>query len=260
MKKLFCFSLLAWPLLATAQSTGPRSVFSSGGGSSTAGVYALTDTAGQPCVGNASSATYALTAGFWPDVSDVITLTPSVRDLTVTRLYGKTVKIALTSLQTNWTTATGDVITVLDKSATSTNGSSLTAVGWTSGTGIAATNAGFRAAYISYPTNGPANDSFTYRIQGGNLVTVTGTVHVVVSYAAQAGGVASLSNSNGTATVKFLGRPGNHYSVQRSSPTLDSFSTIDTIVMPATGYYQYTDPEAPNGSAYYRLAWDPTHP
>ena len=220
-----------------------------------------------------AAATYAVTADFVPNDTTnygtltglaagnfVITLTPSVRDLTVTRLYGKTVKIALTSLQTNWTTATGDVITVLDKSATSTNGSSLTAVGWTSGTGIAATNAGFRAAYISYPTNGPANDSFTYRIQGGNLVTVTGTVHVVVSYAAQAGGVASLSNSNGTATVKFLGRPGNHYSVQRSSPTLDSFSTIDTIVMPATGYYQYTDPEAPNGSAYYRLAWDPTHP
>ena len=219
-----------------------------------------------------AAGTYSITANFVPADTNhmtltglsagnfVITLTPMLRDLTVTRLYGKLLKIALTSLQTNWTTVPGDVITVVDADATSTNGSTLTAVGWVPGVGIATTNSGFSIAYISYPANGPANDAFTYSIRGSNHVTVSGTVHVSVNYAAQVGSVASLSVSGNAAVVNFLGHPGNHYNVQRSSPSPNSFTNIATILMPVTGYYQFTDSSAPNGSAYYRLSWDPTNP
>ena len=44
-----------------------RGVFAAGGGVSEASMYNLTDTAGQPAVGIAGSASYALAAGFWPD-------------------------------------------------------------------------------------------------------------------------------------------------------------------------------------------------
>ncbi|MEI6396055.1 MAG: MBG domain-containing protein, partial [Verrucomicrobiota bacterium] len=46
-----------------------RGVLAAGGGTAAGGVYALTDTAGQPCVGTASSANYTVADGFWPDTS-----------------------------------------------------------------------------------------------------------------------------------------------------------------------------------------------
>ena len=44
-----------------------RGVLSAGGGAAAAGVYVLTDTVGQPVIGGASSADYAMDDGFWPD-------------------------------------------------------------------------------------------------------------------------------------------------------------------------------------------------
>ena len=55
--------------LRGAAVAGVRSVLGAEGGTAAGGVYALTDTAGQPCVGTASSANYTVAVGFWPDTS-----------------------------------------------------------------------------------------------------------------------------------------------------------------------------------------------
>ena len=56
-------------VLRLRTAAGVRSVLGAGGGTAAGGVYALTDTAGQPCVGTASSANYTVAVGFWPDTS-----------------------------------------------------------------------------------------------------------------------------------------------------------------------------------------------
>jgi hypothetical protein len=71
----------------------------------------------------------------------------------------------------------------------------------------------------------------------------------------------TFSYGNGTAALAFLGNPGSHYAVQRSSPSAANFSTIATITMPANGPYVFTDIHAPGpGPAFYRLSWDPANP
>ncbi len=79
MKTNDCFRhrlmpLALWVLLCgvtalnAATATLERTVLPAGGGAAAAAAnYTLTDTLGQPVVGNASSANYTLAAGFWPD-------------------------------------------------------------------------------------------------------------------------------------------------------------------------------------------------
>ncbi|MEI6396399.1 MAG: MBG domain-containing protein, partial [Verrucomicrobiota bacterium] len=62
---LLCGSLDA----SAMQMAGVRGVLGAEGGTAAGGVYALTDTAGQPCVGTATSANYTVADGFWPDTS-----------------------------------------------------------------------------------------------------------------------------------------------------------------------------------------------
>lgn len=54
-------------LVLRALAAGERGVLPAGGGTASVGVYTLTDTLGQPVVGSASSANYAVADGFWPD-------------------------------------------------------------------------------------------------------------------------------------------------------------------------------------------------
>ena len=56
-------------VLRLRTAAGARGVLVAEGGTAAGGVYALTDTAGQPCVGTASSANYTVADGFWPDTS-----------------------------------------------------------------------------------------------------------------------------------------------------------------------------------------------
>jgi len=184
----------------------------------------------------------------------------AANDLNVTRAYGKTLKIALTALQAQWSFVANDVVTLVDKDATSTNGQTLTAVGWTSGTGIAISDAGFSSAYISYPTTGSNPDQFKYRIKGNNGVTVEGKVNITVDYSTQKGTISAPAVIGGNITYKFLGRPGYHYWVQRSTPDANNFVNYQRITIPVTGLYLYTDSNPPGGSAYYRLSWDPANP
>ena len=62
--------------LNAATATLERSVLPAGGGAAASAKYTLTDTAGQPCVGTASSANYAIADGFWPDYGETPVAAP----------------------------------------------------------------------------------------------------------------------------------------------------------------------------------------
>ena len=253
MKALFYWSLLVWPLLVTAQSTETRSVFGSGGGSANAGVYALTDMTGEPVVGTASSANYAVADGFWPDSSS-----PVASVLTLTRTAGVPLKLALSKLAANWSDEEGDPVSLIAISLVSTNGATLTPLNLTTNPDGSYVIGNY--AFVGYANAANVNDQFSYVISDGLGDTTVGWVNLVVSTAALTGQPTGLLNPGGNAvTVQFAGAPGYTYAVERST-NLTVWVPIWTTNAPAGSFFNYVDTFgdlggiAP-GSAYYRLSW-----
>src|SRR5262245_28666931 len=60
------------PATGWSQTTIDRHVIAGGGVASTGGTFSLHGTIGEPAVGGASFAPYALTAGFWAGVTPVL--------------------------------------------------------------------------------------------------------------------------------------------------------------------------------------------
>ena len=256
MKITIYWSLLAWPLLAPAQSTEPRGVLSAGGGPANAEVYTLMDTVGQPVVGPASSANYAVADGFWPDSS-----APVAAVLTLTRTAGVPLKLALSNLATNWSDADGDPVSLIAINLVSTNGATLTPLNLTTrpdGSYVIGNH-----AFIGYANPVNVNDQFSYVISDGLGDTTVGLVNLVVSTAALTGQATGILFSGGNAvTVQFAGAPGYTYTVERST-NLTAWVPIWTTNAPVGSFFNYVDTfgdlggTAP-GSAYYRLSWRAT--
>ena len=119
MKRILCLSLLAWPLLATAQVAEPRGVFGSSGGTATGGVYTLTDTTGQCSVNQASSANYAVADGFWPEPGETL---PVSGTLNLSVKAGQTAALPLLKLLLLATDPNGETLRVAAVDTASTNG------------------------------------------------------------------------------------------------------------------------------------------
>ena len=199
-------------------------------------------------------------------ITQVTTSTPpSTVRLTLTRLFGQSVKLALSDLATNWSDVNGVPMTLTSISQNSTNGRPLFAINFTpnSDGSYVITNTSF----IGYLNPSNVNDQFSYGVRDSYGGTNIGYVNVLVSRVSgstspmfgQAAGI--LPAPSKPVLLNFLGHPGYSYNVQRST-NLVTWSTIWTTNAPPAGPFSYPDSFADLGghapsSAYYRLSWNP---
>jgi hypothetical protein len=244
MKALFCLSLLAWPLLAPAQSTEPRGVLGSGGGAATAGVYALTDTTGQPAVGTASSANYTVADGFWPDYGAA----PVAGTLNLGVKAGQTAALPLLKLLLLATDPNGETLRVAAVDTASTNGGAV-ALG---------------ASVINYtPADGfTGMDTFSYVLADTGGDTVSGIVTVTVVPSTSSGGsynhLSATAITGGDLRLDFLGIPGKTYSMEVThdlTPPI-TWTPVVTNVAAANGLLVFTNTPT-GGQSFYRTRYVP---
>ena len=140
--------------------------------------------------------------------------------------------------------ADGDALTVTGVSSSSTNGP--------------AGNVTLMSGTVTYmPMTGYAGpDLFTYLVSDGYPGgTVTNSVVVTVRLSS---GVTSVFNyvsapSGGSVTLRGYGVPGNSYEIQKSEDMM-TWTTIGTANALPNGLILFTDPNATNSQAYYRIA------
>ncbi len=111
----------------------------------------------------------------------------------------------------------------------------------------------------SPPAGFIGEDSFTYTVNDGiwGGVSEDATVTVTVNDQAPApAGSLTLVLADGTVTGTFAGVEGNTYVFERST-TLepDEWEMIETVVAPASGVIEVSDPSPPEGRAFYRIAF-----
>jgi autotransporter-associated beta strand protein len=163
----------------------------------------------------------------------------------ITRSKGTSVKIAIADL--------------LAESTSHADGSAreLVSVGLAAQGGVTTDG-----AFIYYTPANDEDDSFTFTVrdvrdyrEGDTVRTAQSSINITVVNAV--GTSKGVTVSEGTATVSFAGIPGYTYDVQRSTD-LETWVTVDTIVAPGNGLFEFVDDfsdlgEAP-ASAFYRLA------
>jgi hypothetical protein len=247
MKTLFILSLLAWPLLAPAQSAGPRGVLGSGGGAATVGVYALTDTTGQPVVGPASSANYTEADGFWPDYGAV----PVAGTLNLGAKAGQTTGLPLAKLLLLATDPNGETLRVAAADSVSAHGGTVAL-----GTGV-----------VNYtPANGfTGTDTFTYVIAdtGGDTAAGTVTVTVTPSTSASLNVVFGPVVVGGNFVVRFAGTPGCTYTIESTDSLTEPVIWVwkANLTAPNTagdygrGVFQFSESTGGAGARYYRTVY-----
>ncbi|MEI6393764.1 MAG: YDG domain-containing protein [Verrucomicrobiota bacterium] len=135
--------------------------------------------------------------------------------------------------------------------AVNPDGSGHNAVTVTSlGSGGQSATLSYNSTYIFYtPAAGNNNnDSFNYTVtDGSGTATGTTTVNVV-----NPGGLVQEIKVDGSSVVvNFVGIPGYHYDIQKSSSLSGVWITVDTQTAPDNGLFSYT--ETVGGSAYFRL-------
>jgi hypothetical protein len=96
------------------------------------------------------------------------------------------------------------------------------------------------------------NDSFTYTVSDGRGGSDDGTI--TVNVVAVGGQARTGEPSGGGMTLHFAGIPGYTYLVQRATDVDGPWITLDTRVAPANGLFDFTDPDPPEPTAFYRLA------
>ena len=95
-------------------------------------------------------------------------------------------------------------------------------------------------------------DQFTYTISDGRGGSATGQVEVlVVSGSLPGQNQVSLTPTPGGLLIRFAGVPGRSYALQRSTDLI-LWTPLTTVVAPAHGIIQYTDPNPPQPMAIYR--------
>jgi len=168
---------------------------------------------------------------------------PMAMPMTVTRTAGLTLKIAWSDVKTNWSESVGGTVTLSGINLVTTNQVHLT------------TN----STWIFYINSPNVDDQITYTISDGQGRTNTGVINVVINPFVT-GQNATVTVSNGTATVTFYGKPGLTYVTQRST-NLVNWVSIATNTVSSSGVINVTDTfldlGGPPAAAYYRLGWSP---
>jgi hypothetical protein len=244
MKTLFCLSLLAWPLLAPAQSTEPRGVLGSGGGAATAGVYALTDTTGQPAVGTASSANYAVADGFWPDYGAV----PVAGTLNLGVKAGQTAALPLAKLLLLATDPNGEPLRVAAADLASANGGAVA----------------LDASVIHYtPANGfTGPDTFSYVIADAGGDTASGLITVTVTASGSGSGGSynqlAVEPVGSDVRLSYLGIPGTNYALEVTHDLTPPTTWTPVLTNPAAanGLLVFTNTPT-GGQSFYRTRYVP---
>src|ERR1035437_6830523 len=240
MKTLFCLSLLAWPLLAPAQSTEPRGVLGSGGGAATAGVYALTDTTGQPAVGTASSANYAVADGFWPDYGAV----PVAGTLNLGVKAGQTAALPLAKLLLLATDPNGEPLRVAAADLASANGGAVA----------------LDASVIHYtPANGfTGPDTFSYVIADAGGDTASGLITVTVTASGSSYNQLAVQPIGSDVRLSYLGIPGTNYALEVTHDLTPPTTWTPVLTNPAAanGLLVFTNTPT-GGQSFYRTRYVP---
>jgi hypothetical protein len=118
----------------------------------------------------------------------------------------------------------------------------------------------FNSTYMTYTpaTDYVGSDSFTYTISDGRGGVATATITVQVYSAEDATpNMLPIVMNGGVPTVRFAGIPGFTYMLERTT----NFSPADwqtisgSITVPQNGIAEYPDTTAPEGSAFYRTAY-----
>jgi hypothetical protein len=241
--QLLCWSLLAWPLLAPAQITEPRGVLGAGGGSTTAGNYSLTDTTGQPVVGTASSATYAVADGFWPEPGDA----PVAGTLNLSVKAGQTGALPLLKLLLLATDPNGETLRVAAADTASTNGGAV-ALG---------------ASLINYtPANGfTGPDAFSYVLADTGGDTASGLVTVTVVPNTSSGGSynqLAVESIGSDVRLSYLGIPGTNYALEVTHDLTPPITWTPVLTNPAAanGLLVFTNTPT-GGQSFYRTRYVP---
>jgi hypothetical protein len=241
MKILFYWSLLACPLLASAQVSAPRGVLGAGGGSATAGVYRLTDTAGQFSVGAASSATYAVAEGFWPSPGNA----PVATTLNLGTKIGQTIALSLTKLLLLSSDPNGEILYVATVSGTSANGGTVT----------------LNAGVINYtPASGfTGSDTFSYVLADAGGNTASGTITVAITSQGISFNQMSITPlGGGDLQISFLGVPGTNYAMEVTHDLTPPVTWVPLVtnVAAANGLLVFTNMPGSTNS-YYRTLYLP---
>jgi hypothetical protein len=163
---------------------------------------------------------------------------PSAKPMAVTRTAGLPLLISLADVATNWT---GNQVSLAGVNLLTTNNVSvLTNNSW-----------------ILYPNSQNVSDQINYGIVDSFGGTNVGYINILVNPFVT-GQQSQLSYAGNVATVTFYGIPGYTYTVQRSTD-LNTWDTVTTTNLPggSNGRFTVTDSNAPPGSAYYRLKWNP---
>ena len=260
MKTNDCFRhrlmpLALWALLCgvtalnAATATLERTVLPAGGGAAAAAAnYTLTDTLGQPVVGSASSANYAVADGFWPDSGGPPV--PAAMDLGVPA--GQTAALPLAKLLARASDPNGETLRVVSVSAVSAQGGTVT----------------LGASTVSYtPANGfTGADTFTYVIAdtGGDPATGTVTVTVTARTAVSLN-VVYLQKEGGEFVVRFAGTPDTAYTIETTTSLVEpipwSWKTNRTAPGTVTpgdfgvGVFEFRENTDGAGARYYRTVY-----
>jgi autotransporter-associated beta strand protein len=168
------------------------------------------------------------------DGTIAVNRSPVANPVTVTNFPPNVLEIPIASLLANVTDADGDFVTLTSIESTTTNGITLL----TNSTHLYYSN------YVNVP------DKFSYIVTDARGGSAMGTVYITNSPAARFAS-APVLNANGVG-LSFVGRPGSTYYLERSTNLL-SWLTISTNVAPASGLFEYFDPNPPYPAAYYRL-------
>ena len=185
--------------LNAATATLERTVLPAGGGAAASAKYTLTDTAGQPCVGVASSATYAVADGFWPDYGDP----PAAAPRTLGVQAGETGVLPLVKLLLRSSDPNGETLRVAAASAISAHGGTVV----------------LGAEDIQYtPAIGfSGGDTFSYVIADTGGDTAVGLITVTVAGGGQGFNLVSFTQiGGGQVRLTYMGMPGYRYALDRT--------------------------------------------
>jgi ubiquitin len=228
-------------------AAGGRGVLAAEGGTASGGVYALTDTAGQPCVGTASSATYAVADGFWPDYGE----TPLAAAMTLGVQAGQTATLPTAKLLLLSSDANGETLRVAAADSVSAYGGTVS----------------LGAGAINYtPASGfTGTDTFTYVIadSGGDTATGTVTVTVTPSTSASLNVVFGPQVVGGNFVVRFAGTPGCTYTIESTGSLTEPVIWVwkANLTAPNTagdygrGVFQFSESTGDAGARYYRTVY-----
>lgn len=212
-----------------------------GGNAASALTYTLTDTAGQPCVGASTSATYAFADGFWPDHGE----TPVAAPATLGVRAGETGTLPLFKLLRRSTDPNGEPLRVAAADATSANGGTVL----------------LGADTIQYtPAAGfSGTDTFNYVVADTGGDTAVGVITVTVSGSGSAEGFNKLSQEviGSQVRLTYAGMPAQRYAldVTHSLALPITWTPVLTNTTPANGILVFT--HTPEGASFYRTRYVP---